>query len=180
MELFTFILGVAGTVLSNVITDLVTGRSKAARRAEIERQVEAILSERTPRKAPELKVESGRVMSEIDSLARLDPDLRVNEDRIELAEQIQPGIARPEQQINIELAQRLERLNETVRARRVQLGLPLQPAADVAAGDAGPQEIPTGWEQAPPEPKESEWSRALRDMQDRIRQRRAEGGRPDD
>lgn len=177
----TFILGVASTVLSNVITDLVTGRSRAARRAEVEHQVEAVLAKRAPQKTRELKAQSDRVMSEIDSLARLNPDLKVDEDRIELAEEVKAGSAHPETLINIELARKLERLNETVLARRKQLGLPLHPTDDEdPAADAGSFEIPIGWDQTAPEPKDSKWLQELRDMQDRIHQRRAGGESLDD
>lgn len=192
-EPLTFILGLASSVLANVISDLVMGKTKAARKKEIEQHIAAILLTESRHQSQDLSALLHRVMDEVELLSVRDPDLAITPDAISLAKPLKPPVFHKEKFVNRQLAKRLTNLNEAVRERRRLLGLPTdesevlstQPPQGVEPPPAPPQgegqgqpaqpqhegDIPAGWKRTAAQ-EASLWAQELRDMKDRIQKRR--------
>ena len=121
MEPLSFVLGIVSSVLSGVITDLVTGQSKAARKTEIEKQVALELLKHSKAQGSVSPLLLSQAMKELEILVAEDPDLTMNDDLISLSERI--GRFRRTKSINKQLTERLQNLDSVVRRRREQLGL---------------------------------------------------------
>lgn len=180
MEPLTFVLGIASTILSNVISDLITGKSKTARKVEIEKQVAVTLLHQSKQENQDLRIILHDVMREIEILSKRDPDLRVREDRIELRTPIKKSILpfSRERLIQNELTSRLDTLGHIIAQRREELGLPINPEqaeeGNVTLKDPNAENlIPPGWAQAGRQQVESKWARAIKETEDRIQQRRS-------
>jgi hypothetical protein len=117
-----FILGIAQSILANVLSDFVSGRRKAARREEIEETVRQVVLSRAD---PELREEEIRrivagVVREVAMLADTDPDLERRGNIIRISPNVRSRSA-DFQSPRSELEIRLQRLNEAVASRRRQV-----------------------------------------------------------
>ena len=177
VEPLTFILGLASTVMGNILSDFITGKSHMARRVEIERLVSMELLNQSQRNNLDVKKVLQDVMREIELLSRRNPDLRVRDDRIELTKPVNiPSVAFDRQKlIQGELGNRLERLNHIIAERRAELGLlnSSDSSSAITVGEVSvAPNVPEGWEFVETSPKESKWLRAIKDTEDNIRRRR--------
>ncbi len=201
MDPMSVILGIASSVLSNIISDLVMGKTKAAQRAEVEQRVVARLLNEARRENINIKAELDLVMEEIFLLSQKSPDLKLSKDEaISLVEPIRAHRVRRKAQLNEVLLARLENLEAITKQRRRELGLyalsnsgewetpgnkdldqrvPNQAAAPL------PAEALSDWEFSlvPDEVVESSsesassanWENEMNALRDRIRRRRENG-----
>lgn len=190
MDPLSIVLGIAGTVVSNVLTELITGKAKAARRAEIERSVAIALAEQKRELGAHAAEIRQQTLDEVALLIERSPDLTYRDDDIILSRPLRGRVIRGKDYVNTELRKRLENLQDIILSRRQQLGLPITredalqareewipvtdqpqnslPQATQESNDARPE-----WTQTNDHAAAGPWSAELLRMQDRIRRRRA-------
>lgn len=165
----TFILTVAGTVLANVITELIIGRLPIARREEIESRVAVVLRDRSTN----VQALQPAIVSEVFTIASQDTQLKVSDAAVVLKS--------PPKAAQSELDAHLVILRGLIEQRRRDLGLPLAesdvPHADDLE-DASTGAAKVTWIAPAPSLRSDELKRAQleREQQmvlDRIRRRRA-------
>jgi len=172
MEPLTLILGLANTVLGNILSDFITGKSRTARRSEIEREVALILNQKY-RERLDVRHVVQEVMREVDILSRRDPDLIVSGDKIELKQPLRRPIAPVDREtVQHELNDRLERLDRIIAERRAELGLKVSSDTTLTDRPSIP-DIPDGWEFVGAPKEDTKWARALKNTDNNIRKRRA-------
>jgi hypothetical protein len=196
------ILGIASSVLSNIISDLVMGKTKAAQRAEVEQRVVARLLNEARQENINIKAELDLVMEEIFLLSKKSPDLKLHtNEAISLAEPIRARRVGRKAQLNEILLARLGNLETITKQRRRELGLyalsnsgewetpdnkDLDQRVPVSiVGAPLPAEALSDWELSlvPNETVESSsesaslanWENEMNALRDRIRRRRENG-----
>lgn len=164
MEL-SLIFDIAKTVLIKVISDLIADKIKEVRKAEIKKEVAAILQEEPLVKQQDLKLLLREVIDEIEILSRRDADLKVSNDyTIKLAKPVRKlRLPLVEKDINQELYERLQRLDEIIDQRRKEKEVEL-PKKD--------EELPIQWKYVHKQQETNRWEQEIMDMEDRIRRRR--------
>jgi hypothetical protein len=192
-----FIVSTAAGVLSSILADLIKGGRRAALQREIEGEVSRRVLQNRGLSAAEVSEIVRRVTDEIKLLALKDPTLRAEDDRIELAKPVRTGLPfHREQRVEKELENRLRQLQETVAARRRELGLPatvqeleLEPASKEELckvpnePDANEQQeknsssseliVSLDWEAPQTEaPGSLRWKEEIDNTRDRVRRRR--------
>jgi hypothetical protein len=175
MEPVSFILGVASSVLSKIIADLVGGKFKAASKKEIEMEATLILLQEMGEENRNLKIFLLKVMKEIHTLSVRNPDLRATYDYIELrtpVRQLEAGSSDGTSQNPLLL--KLHRMNTIIEERRKEIGSEGDPSdfSQSSSGKVAPSEQVTF---SASKDYESRIVRALKDTDDRIRQRRIGG-----
>ncbi|BCK70022.1 hypothetical protein Srufu_039750 [Streptomyces libani subsp. rufus] len=116
------ILGIAQSVLANVISDFASGRRQAARREEIEEIVRQVVLNRseTELREEEIRRIVANVVREVAQIADTDPDLERRGNVIRISSNIEERSADAKSSDG-ELELRLLRLDEAVASRRRQL-----------------------------------------------------------
>ena len=193
MEPLSIVLGIAGTVVSNLLTELITGKSKAARQAEVERAVAIALADQQRQLGEHAAAIRQQTLDEVALLIDRSPDLQYRGDDVILTRPLRGRAIRGEGYVNAELRKRLENMQEVIFSRRKQLGLPIttedavhMPEEWVPVADSQPtpksqlahRSTNTGSEwvetdQTSDRQPTGPWSAELLRMQDRIRRRRA-------
>lgn len=177
MDPITFILGIAGGVLANAVSRLITGKPKSVTRAEIEGEVaDRLIRSRTDQHQADLLTIKQKVMDEIEILAGRSSDLVISPEDIQLRKQFRRPLFHADEALKKELSDRLAALSEIVDSRRLELGLPLYPTSsvEVAPETKGESEGTTiSWSKAPTDESPSRWRSQIADMEERIRNRRA-------
>ncbi len=130
MELLTFILNIASSVLSQLITSLLTGKRKEVQKTELEEIVTRKVIEefkqlkQKPQEQERHEIIS-KILDEINFLATKDHDLRFLPSKIELEKPvITPILPFRDRDVEKEVEVRLERLDKIIAQRRKELGLP--------------------------------------------------------
>lgn len=130
MDPITFILGIASTVLSSVIVDLVTGKKKAARQDEINKDIADQVLNSFKHQSGGLKPQDldrirRIVLEEVLVLATQNPNFVISEGEIALKTPLKKPLLpiRHEEHIQQALQAQLNQLNEVVKQRRQAYGL---------------------------------------------------------
>jgi hypothetical protein len=190
MDPLSVILGIASTVVGNVLSELITGKTKAARRAEIERAVAIALAEQQRALGTQAAALRQQTLDEVSLLVERSPDLAFRGDDVVLTYPLRARAIRGKSYVNAELHKTLENLQQIVATRRKQLGLPTTaedadqtpvewvPVTDEPPDRALPRsedadDHTNSWVQVNSDPAPGPWSAELLRMQDRIRRRRA-------
>lgn len=198
----TFTLGIAGSVLTNVLTDLITGESKIAQKSAIEKEVSNQLIEHLQdqaeadalkREVEQLKAFKRKIMDEVEILAGRDPTLQVSPDAIQLREPLKkPFFTKKDNFFQQELSVRLNELDQVIAQRRKELGLMTEEEGEPSKTSV---EKEGELSKASPEDKEKQlessslkwksadsskneiprWKREFLEMNNRIRHRRSGG-----
>lgn len=126
METFIFIFDVAKAILAEVIAKLVTGKTKAALKAEISIEVAHQLLKIQENHQEDINLLKYQVMGEIETLSSRDPNLLVSPEAIKLKKPFRkPLSTNPrDKRINNELRIHLTQLDKIVAQGREELGLP--------------------------------------------------------
>lgn len=189
MDPLSIIVAVASAVVAGVITDLISGKSKTARRDEIERQVALELQKRadeydfdkTKHTLDELAKLKQQILDEVDILSARHSDLRVSSDTIELRHSPKTPLFGREAAVNKELTSRLSELDTIVKQRRLALGLPTtEPTRDKdSTATSSPNELEVhepetvqGTQENENNPRSTLWAHELEEMERRIAERR--------
>jgi len=140
-EITTVIVGLATSVLKDIIVNLVNGKSKAARRQEIETEVaKQLLHHGYSQREEELRRLRATVVQEIEVLARRNSELVVLTGSIELkAATGSRQIARWRSTEALHL--QLEKMDQIVAVRRAELGLSLLEVFDRNASPPTQEEV---------------------------------------
>jgi hypothetical protein len=181
-----FVLGIAQSVLADVIRDMIKGKLSTAGRTEIEKDVaHRLLLLARDQHLSDLEEMRREILSEIDIISARDPDLHVAHDGIRLASPPKRPLLRrnSEERANTELMIRLRSLSEVVARRREEIGISVKSTAEDPAPGSGPSQAPLqesafkGWSLPAENPARSgRWGRELAELQDRILQRRTQTG----
>lgn len=169
------ILDVASSVLSNIMADFITGRSKKAQKAEIQRQAMVALIREVGTENRELKIMLNKVMREIQVLSLRNPDFEVSTDTIEPSRPLKElGTSLiDEHSVQNQLVIRLSVMNEIISRRRNEMIRPNEsPALNENSERQTELDIPHGWSTPAVEKVEPSVLRAIRETEDRIRLRR--------
>ena len=178
MGAIAYALGVASTVVANVLTELITGRAKRARQEEIERHVALALSRERADNAV-LRNELARVMAEVSLLVTRHPHLSTKGTDVVLSDTRLPKVLFPSARRNALLIAELKTLDDIVAARRRELA-PEQELGVAQPPEVGakPTESASEDEDATPDAPAAErggrWANELARMGDQIRRRREE------
>src|SRR6266404_6671078 len=117
------LLMLAQSVLCPVIVDLVTGRTAAVRKREIEVAIATAASERHAFTNDQLDQIVRHTMEEVLCLVERNPDLDWRAQKVRLARQVaKEDISERRDEV---VTERLRRLADLVEQRRKDLGLPL-------------------------------------------------------
>ena len=170
MEPITYILGVAGSVVASVLTDLITGRTKRARQEEIERHVALAISRERQDNAV-IREELARAMAEVSLLVARHPHLSTKGTDVVLSGTKVPKVIFTAARRNALLIDELRSLDEILAARREEL---------TETGDEQPGRMLISEAQNDPSPTSDEierarkgrWSLEIGKMGDEIRRRR--------
>lgn len=193
-EPVTFILGVASSVLTKVLTDLITGQIKSARKTEIQKEISDQLIkhfqekdkadiERLKNEVQELSCLKRKIMDEVEILAGRDPSLLLNPDEIKLKAPISKFLFNKENFVKQELSRRLSELEQVIAKRREEFSLEEHAATEnteiVKMQMEDSVEIERGkdtivWKKVDSNRHPvSKWEKEIIAMEDRIRRRRA-------
>lgn len=178
MGLIEFVLGIASSVLTNVITDLVTGQKKAAQMEEIRREVARQLEMQARfKKEQEAQIQQ-LVIEEIDRLVEHNSDLKIAENQIKLKKRIEIPLLSPKRNVEEELKAQLDQLNAAVLARRQELHVPTEPVREVpqthaASSRKKAEGSSVEWKQVRKNEPDDPTSQEIRRMQERIERRRS-------
>lgn len=195
-EPVTFILGVASSVLTKVLTDLITGQIKSARKTEIQKEISDQLIkhfqekdkadiERLKNEVQELSCLKRKIMDEVEILAGRDPSLLLNPDEIKLKAPISKPLfnINRENFVKQELSRRLSELEQVIAKRREEFSLEEHAATEntetVKMQVEAPVEVERGkdtivWKKVDSNSHSlSKWEKEIIAMEDRIRRRRA-------
>ena len=162
------LLVLAQSVLGPIIVDLVTGRTAAVRKHEIEVAIAATARERQAFTPDQLDQVVRHTMEEVLNLIDRNPDLDWKLQKVRLARPVAKDDS-PEQRNDV-VTERLRRLSDLVEQRRKDLGLPLPVRMSAVTQVPSPTIV---WEE--PEPLEKElWERELAEMKARVQRRRTQ------
>lgn len=183
MEPLTFILGVANSVLSTVIQELITGQRKAARKTEIEKEVSNQLMKRFETVEQELKnlqELKRKIMDEIELLAERDPTLQLSPNEIQLKKPInKPLSGDTDNFMKREVSSGLNELHKLIAQRQEELRLITKPDDSEPSETSlnkpiGQEEASIVWKPVSHLSREiPRWEREIIEMEDRIRRRRS-------
>lgn len=187
----TFILGMAGSVLGGVITDLINGKSETTLKSEIKKEVSAQLInfltqsgyqdlQALRREGENLRAIKQKILDEIEIIAGRNPTLLISPEGIQLRKPIKkPIFTDNDTFIKKELISRLNDLDAIVAHRRSELRLTMNSC------HAKPKQVSTGeplvakkasivWRSTNrPDEQVSRWKMELMEMEDRVRKRRS-------
>lgn len=198
-----FVLSIASAVLANVITELVTGRRKAARMEEMKQEVASQIEQHSQLQNENQTQTLQLVLEEMIKLIERDSALKLAKDQIELKKSLELPFISPKRNVNEEVKLQLEHLSTIVVARRRELGLPLQseelgpvngnvrendphsssvewkqvqteqPEQTDSPVEKNNQGLSTVWKQVRKEEEDKALPREILEMQEKIRQWRA-------
>lgn len=185
MEPISLALTAAASIVSSIITELISGNMKRARRQEIEAQV-AIAITRQPGSQETIENRYSRALDEVNLLIQRHPHLAVHDGDVRLSRPALRAPALTKSSRNKLLIRELIQLDSIISSRREELQASMEHIAQPAPSSApeARQEVveaPTVNEapasdeaqvSAREAPKPGAWSREMDRMRDQIRRRR--------
>lgn len=130
MEFLTIVFDIASSVLRDLIIDLMTGKVKEVVKEQLEEIVASKvidffkLFKQKPQEQERQEITS-KILDEINTLAKKDPDLKILPGKIALEKPVRkPILPFQDRDVEKELEVYLERLKEIIAQRRQELGLP--------------------------------------------------------
>ncbi|HEY2092204.1 MAG TPA: hypothetical protein VGJ81_09960 [Thermoanaerobaculia bacterium] len=172
MEPITYLLGIASTVVANLLAELISGQAKRARQEEIERHVAVALAREARHSSDNARGEAARVMAEVSLLIARHPHLSLKGTDVVLAKAASPGFVSTARRRSAILIEELRQLDDIVTARRAELTPNSDASLDVEDKDVVSD--PHVNADTPPEAPAGRWAVELAKMGDEIRRRREE------
>jgi hypothetical protein len=178
-------LGIAGSTLSEIIKELVTGKKKAARMAEIEHEVVIQLEKRSYSQNEQNERILKIALEEFSKLVEHNPGLKFSGEQVELKRHFEVPFFSPKISTEEELKTLLEQLNVAISARRQELSLTMQSGKDVPPNSVSnindaTSDSPIEWIQVREKEVDSPIALEIKKMQDRIYYRRSKEALPDE
>lgn len=194
-EPITFILGIAESVLTDIVVELITGKIQAIGKPQIKEEISNCLAKKIEEKAGEKKQEhpkfkpkweveelilfQQKVMDEIEILSSRYSNLVVSSERIYLKDRLSKSFFESKENfLKKELSVCLGELNKVIAQRRKEIELVSKNTSNKLSpanfNESEAQEKASiMWKSSDfSSQKTSKWEKGILEMEDRIRQRR--------